>query len=515
MKKIFISYSHKDNAWKDRLVTHLQVLQTQELLSIWHDSQIRAGGEWYQEIETALNEAGAAILLVSANFLTSDFILQEEVPRLLERRAKEGTKIFPLIVTPCAWEEVAWLGKFQVRPQEGRPLSGGTDHQIDADLTAFVKEVTRILSDDDGRETPQEPAAEVGGPAPPKRFGKKRRRFTALAAILLILVLALAWYFLRVPPEMRPHLISGRQFLDQGLYSAAEKHFRQAMQIDRSNAEAQKGLQKIDLYRLVNSDTAPVAVETEIRQFLKQYPDDPHAYIFWGDLFANSEPGTAIKHYKKAVDIDPGLPEAWFSLGYVYGTHVKDYDKALANYRRATELSPHSSRYLTNLAGMRCKLGRDQACIDTYKKVIDLHPYSFITHLKLLEILRLSAQLDKAVPYAKALAQWAVDDTKWENPINQELWGIEVNDMNGKVIPIQLEDVNEKKFYVFCQISLTFCLADRQAEAREYARKARGVASVDEGFLIKLIAWDIHRLKETQPGFSAQLDTCWAELSSK
>jgi hypothetical protein len=86
-------------------------------------------------------------------------------------------------------------------------------------------------------------------------------------------------------------------------------------------------------------------------------------------------------------------------------------------------------------------------------------------------------------------------------PINQELWGLEVEDMNGMAIPIQMEDVSEKEFYVLCQISLIFCLSDREAEAREYARKARAVQSVDVEFLITLIARDIQRLKRHQVKF--------------
>jgi tetratricopeptide (TPR) repeat protein len=516
MKKIFISYSHKDESWKDRLVTHLNVLQRQGLLSVWQDRQIRAGGKWYGDIETALNEAGAAILLVSANFLGSDFILREEIPRLLQRRANEGTEIFPLIVTPCAWDKVSWLVGFQVRPRDGRPLSGGTEYQIDTDLTAFVKEVTHILSQEQGQQTPQALPVEAEPPAPTKRFPNKRHRFTALIAIFLIVGLALTGYFLsRVPPEVKTHLKSGEQSLNQGLYADAEKHFQQAMQRDRWNAEAQKGLKKIELYRLVHSDRDPVAVETEIRQFLKRHPDDPHAYMLWGDLFANSEPRTAIKHYQKAIDIDPDLPEAWFSLGYVYATHRKDYDTALVNYRRAATLSLHNSRYLTNLAGTLCKLDRFQACLDNYKKAIDLHPNSFMSHMKLIEGLLLSGQFDEAAPYAKALAQWTEDETVWAKPINQELWGLEVEDRNGMAIPIQLEDVNEKEFYVLCQISLTFCLLDHEAEAREYARKARAVQFVDEDFLIKLVAWDIQRLKQHQPEFGARLDKCWSVLSTK
>ena len=90
MKKIFISYAHKDEEWKDRLVKQLKVLELEGFCDIWDDRQIRVGDDWKPGIETALKEADIAILMVSADFLVSNFIRTEEVPRILERRKTEG-----------------------------------------------------------------------------------------------------------------------------------------------------------------------------------------------------------------------------------------------------------------------------------------------------------------------------------------------------------------------------------------------------------------------------------------
>jgi len=142
---VFISYSHKDEEWKDRVVTHLRVLQMQDMLDVWDDRRIEAGDEWRAEIENALNAASVAVLLISANFLTSKFILDEEVPRLLERRAKQGVRVIPLIVKPCAWTQVKWLSPILARPKDGRALSAGNENQIDADLAALANEIAAII----------------------------------------------------------------------------------------------------------------------------------------------------------------------------------------------------------------------------------------------------------------------------------------------------------------------------------------------------------------------------------
>jgi hypothetical protein len=118
---VFISYSHKDEAWKDRLVTHLVVLQQQNLLDLWDDRRIGGGQIWYHKLQEAMDAASVAILLISPDYLASDFILREEVPHLLELRDKYGLHIFPVIVRPCVWQHVKWLTQMQVRPKDGRP----------------------------------------------------------------------------------------------------------------------------------------------------------------------------------------------------------------------------------------------------------------------------------------------------------------------------------------------------------------------------------------------------------
>jgi tetratricopeptide (TPR) repeat protein len=152
---VFISYSHKDEEWKDRLVTHLRVLEKQGQLDLWDDRRIGAGEDWHAEIQAAMARASVAVLLVSADFLTSDFILGKEVPRLLRRRDEEGLRVFPIIAKPCAWKRVEWLARMQVRPKDGKPLSAGDEHQIDADLAVVAEEVAAIIGRATGEPTPE------------------------------------------------------------------------------------------------------------------------------------------------------------------------------------------------------------------------------------------------------------------------------------------------------------------------------------------------------------------------
>ncbi len=138
---IFISYSHKDEIWKDRLKAHLGVLNEQGLISFWEDRQIRAGEDWHKKIQEAMNAASVAILLISANALTSKFILREEMSRLLQRRGQEGLHIFPVIVKSCLWQQVDWLSRMQVRPLDGKPLASYSGNRRDEALSKIASEV--------------------------------------------------------------------------------------------------------------------------------------------------------------------------------------------------------------------------------------------------------------------------------------------------------------------------------------------------------------------------------------
>ncbi|OJH40373.1 TIR domain-containing protein [Cystobacter ferrugineus] len=141
---VFISYSHEDEAWKERVSTHLTVLH--ESLEAWDDSHIEPGADWRTELEQAISGAGAAVLLISAHFLSSRFILEEEVPRLLQRRADSGLHLIPLLLSPCDWEAAEWLQRLQLRPRGARALSEQSRHAIDAELASLAKELRLLTS---------------------------------------------------------------------------------------------------------------------------------------------------------------------------------------------------------------------------------------------------------------------------------------------------------------------------------------------------------------------------------
>lgn len=146
---VFISYSHNEEneIWKDRLVTHLNSLQLHDDVdfNIWHDRLIYLGANWRDEIQKAMNSAKIAILMISAEFLSSKFINEVEVPYLLERKEKDNLKIVSVIVKPSVWQRIKWLSEMQLCPKDGKPLKNMTDSEADEAMSSIANEIANML----------------------------------------------------------------------------------------------------------------------------------------------------------------------------------------------------------------------------------------------------------------------------------------------------------------------------------------------------------------------------------
>jgi hypothetical protein len=120
--KVFISYSRHDREYLDRLLIHLKPLENDGLIDPWADTRLRAGDRWKKEIENALSQAAVAILLISADFLASEFIVDNELPPILRNAADKGTRIIPLILKPCRFARDKYLRDFQAVNDPERAL---------------------------------------------------------------------------------------------------------------------------------------------------------------------------------------------------------------------------------------------------------------------------------------------------------------------------------------------------------------------------------------------------------
>jgi hypothetical protein len=127
--RIFISYSHKDEAIKNRLVTHLSALKQSGKISHWDDRQIIGGSDWDDSIKRELNTADIILLLISADFIDSKYIWEIEIKQAIERHNKKEARVIPIFCRPCDFKDMPFE-KLQGFPKDAKPITTFNDDNV-------------------------------------------------------------------------------------------------------------------------------------------------------------------------------------------------------------------------------------------------------------------------------------------------------------------------------------------------------------------------------------------------
>lgn len=144
--RAFISYSHHDKAVLDRLHVHLKNLTRGGHIETWYDRDILAGSDLNAEIERELEAADLFLLLVSPDFIASDYCVEREMKRALERHAAGAARVVPIIVEECDWKALGELRQLKAMPTDGKAISEWASSN-----TAYlnvVQELRRIIEAD-------------------------------------------------------------------------------------------------------------------------------------------------------------------------------------------------------------------------------------------------------------------------------------------------------------------------------------------------------------------------------
>lgn len=148
--ELFYSYAHKDEALREELEKHLSLLKRQGYITTWHDRRIIAGQEWASEIDAYLNTAKLILLLVSPDFMASDYCYDVEVRRAVERHQQREAFVIPIILRSVDWQD-APFGKLQALPKDAKPIKSWTDQDeaflsVATGIRKAVEEITRRSS---------------------------------------------------------------------------------------------------------------------------------------------------------------------------------------------------------------------------------------------------------------------------------------------------------------------------------------------------------------------------------
>jgi hypothetical protein len=231
MAILFFSYSHRDEAFRDELETHLAALKRQGVIETWHDRRIEAGQQIDHVISHKLEQADIILLLVSSYFIASDYCYDVEVKRALDRHAKGEAVVIPVILHPCDWHQLSF-GKLLATPTDGKPISKfPNQHDAFLQVTLAIRQAAERANETRGSKTPADPhpqAMVTPGPIPQTRSSNLRIKKTFTdhdkSRFLTEAFEYIANYFegsLRELAERNPEIDAEYRRIDANQFSAA------------------------------------------------------------------------------------------------------------------------------------------------------------------------------------------------------------------------------------------------------------------------------------------------------
>jgi len=140
--KIFLSYSHEDEAMKVQLDRNLVMLKRSDKISTWQDRQIMPGMEWDETIVKELATADIILLLISVDFNNSQYIWDKELAVAMERHEKKEARVIPIILRTCEWSDMPYA-KLQALPKNAKPISSFADK--DEAYTEVAKSIRMVV----------------------------------------------------------------------------------------------------------------------------------------------------------------------------------------------------------------------------------------------------------------------------------------------------------------------------------------------------------------------------------
>ena len=148
--EVFFSYAHEDEKLRDELAKHLKLLERQKVITAWYDREITAGTEWSGQIDEHLERAKIILLLVSADFLASDYCYDVELKRAMERHEAEEARVIPIILREVNWKRASF-GKLQALPRNAEPVTNWSNP--DPAFADIARGIRRAVEEITGKKT--------------------------------------------------------------------------------------------------------------------------------------------------------------------------------------------------------------------------------------------------------------------------------------------------------------------------------------------------------------------------
>ena len=196
--RVFYSFAHEDEGLRDELNKHLSLLERRGVISGWHDRNISGGLGWQSQIDEHLEQADIVLLLISADFLASDYCYGVEMTRALERDRLGQARVVPVILKPVDWE-AAPFASLQALPKDARAVTEWSDSaQAFRDIAKGIRRIAESLNDIRDPAVPQRPLGFASLNSPGRAWIRWPRSVRAAVAALLVTLLlaatAIPWW---------------------------------------------------------------------------------------------------------------------------------------------------------------------------------------------------------------------------------------------------------------------------------------------------------------------------------
>lgn len=349
---VFYSYAPEDAELRDELDRHLAAMKRNNLIVGWHNRDIQAGTEWEQEVNEHLDAAQIILLLISSDFIASDYCYSIEMRCAMERHERGEARVVPIILRPVDTEGTPF-SKLEMLPTDRKPVTDWPNR--DSAFVNIAQGIRRVVENFQAKTKEQWFAEGLA-------HHKAGRYEQALKAYEQIVQLD--------PDYARAYRSKGDVLFDLHRYEEALDPYRRAIRLDPNHARMHRNIGDI-LARLKRYDEALTAYDEAIRlepQNTRLYNDKGKSLYGLG-LYAE-----ALAAFESATKLDPRFTDAYNNKGSAL-SRLNRYSEALVAYQQAIRLNPSFALAHNNKGRALHHLGRYKEALAAFEEAVRLDPH--------------------------------------------------------------------------------------------------------------------------------------------
>ena len=390
--KIFITYAHKNTEAKDELVTHLAVMKSEGLISIWHDNEITAGDTWCDAIFNNLNDSDILLYLVSAYSLASENCNKE-----LAAALNAEIKVIPVILESCDWLNHK-LSDFQALPERGKPISqwehkGAGWQNVVEGIRKSVTEMSSYTSEDTQRGTLSDRVFQRGNFL--VMIGQTEMAIETYSDAIELTPFLPAYYNNR-----------GVAYRETDNLPEALKDYNTAIRLKQDFAEAYNNRGRV----YYDIDDSLKALE-DYNKAIQLKNDFAEAYNNRGVAYANEEIfDNAIRDFNIAISLNQYYADAYYNRANAHRLNG-NFDKALDDFTTLISLGLYLADAYRKRGSVYGIKGNYDKSIDDFTKAIQLKLNDVTIYYDRGNAYLLKGDFDKAIDDYDMLIELDIDDT--------------------------------------------------------------------------------------------------------